>query len=89
MTVITSSVGESRDVELDINKVIAYEQNHPDWSILAMAGGMDNMRFSEYDLMCKFMGFEGFEDLVSQGFSPADVGEVLKRSKFLGFTEQD
>lgn len=89
MTVITSSVGESRDVELDIDRIIAYELDHPDWSITDMLSNTSQMRFSDLDLLARFVGFEGVKDLISQGFSYKDLSEVFVGSKYLGFTEQD
>lgn len=89
MTVITSSVGESRDVDLDIDRIIEYESTHPDWSILDMLGDMGRMRFSDLDSLARFVGFEGIKDMTSQGFSIKDLSEVFKGSKLLGFTEQD
>lgn len=88
MTVITSSVGETRDIDLDLDRIIAYELEHPDWSILDMLQGMDKMRFSDYDAMARFVGFDWFKDFASQGFTVKDLGTIFEGSRYLGFTEQ-
>ena len=87
MTVITSSVGESRDVDLDIDRIIECEAEHADWSILDMLSDMGRMRFSDLDALARFVGFDGLKDFTSQGFSIKDLSEVFQGSKLLGFTE--
>lgn len=89
MTVITSSVGESRDVDLDVDRIIEYESSHPDWSILTLLEGMGKTRFTDLDLLTRFIGFEGLKDFTGQGFRIADIADVYQGSRFLGFTEQD
>lgn len=88
MTQITSSIGEVRDVDIDVDFAMSYEEAHPDWSIVTFMDGMSKMRISDIDLLSRIFGFDGVKDLLSQGFDVNDLYEAVKGYKLLGFTEQ-
>lgn len=88
MTEITSSVGEVRDIDIDIDFIMSYEEAHPDWSIVSFMDGMSRMRVTDIDLLAKIFGFDGVKDFLAQGFGVDDLYEAVKGSKLLGFTEQ-
>lgn len=87
--IITSSIGEERDVDLDVDRIIAYEKEHPEWSLMAMMSNMDKGRMTDFDTLAYMCGFDGLKDLISCGFTINDLSEVVQHSRILGFTGQE
>ncbi len=87
MTVVTSSLGVERDVELDFDRICAYEKEHPDWSILDLIAKIDRLRFTDLDLLVGFLGFPDYRTFVDEGFDIDDIGDLLSKSRYLGFTD--
>lgn len=85
----TSSIGEEREIDLDVDRVIEYERAHPEWSLMGMMSSMDNARFSDFDILAYLMGFDGLKDLLKSGFSIGVLSEAVQHSEVLGFTEQE
>lgn len=86
MTEFTSSTGVVRDVELDLDAICAYEESHPGWSLPGLAEQMQaHVRFSDYNLLAKLLGFAGLDDVIAQGFSLEDMADMVLGSKYWGF----
>lgn len=93
MTLITSSEGTTMDIDLDLNYVMTYEEEHPEWSIFDVLKNMKSLRFVDLDIIAKCCGFQGYKDFTDQGFGMEDLTKAVLESKYLGFsdgtTEQD
>lgn len=87
MTMFTSSRGATRDVDIDIDAVCAYEEDHPDWSLVDLLNNMERMRFTDLNLLVSFLGFEDYKTFIEEGFSLEDLNAMLESSKYLGFTD--
>lgn len=87
MTEFTSSTGVVRDVELDLDAICAYEESHPGWSLMDLMDSMKRLRFTDLDLMARFLGFAGYKAFVSDGFTMSMMADMVTGSKFLGFTD--
>lgn len=87
--ILVNSIGEEVDVDLDIDRIIAYETEHPDWSIQEALENADKMRFSDMDVLARMVGYDNIKVFFGQGFSISDLYEVYQNSKYLGFSEQD
>lgn len=87
MTLITSSKGITKDIDLDIATICEYEEQHPDWSITDLFKRMEHLRFTDLNLMARCLGFADYADYVEQGYSLEDMMAVVEGSKYLGFTD--
>lgn len=88
MTEFTSRKGIVRDVDLDLDAICAYEQDHPDWSLITMTQKMDEcMRFSDLDLIVRFLGFTSLKEFIDEGFSVGDMAEMVGKSSYMGFMD--
>lgn len=81
--------GTTTDAEIDIGRVLAYEAEHPDWSLMDLLKGMDRLRFTDMDLLARFVGFEGLQEFVNLGYSIKDLANVYEQSSLLGFMASD
>lgn len=86
MTVVTLADGTQRDIDLDIDAICAYEEEHPDWSILDLFSHMERMRFTDLNLMSRLLGFRDYKDALEQGVDIATMGDIVQNSKLMGFT---
>lgn len=89
MTVLTSSTGETRDVEVDLDAVMAYEAAHPEWSLSALLEGLDVLRFTQLDLLARFFGFGSYKEFIDEGYTMKDLADAVTGSKYLGFTSAE
>lgn len=86
MTVVALADGTERDIDLDIDAICAYEEEHPDWSILDLFSRMEKMRFTDLNLMSKFLGFRDYKDAIEQGVDITTMGDIVQSSRLMGFT---
>lgn len=86
MTIFTLVDGTERDVDLDIDVICAYEAEHPDWSILDLFQRMDRMRFTDLNLMSRFLGFADYSDALDKGFGADRMADAIQGSRYMGFT---
>lgn len=90
MTLVTLADGTERDIDLDIDAICAYEEEHPDWSITDLFNSMDTkIRFTDLNLMATFLGFSGFSELFNLGISGAKMYDIVRSSKYMGFTDSE
>lgn len=90
MTVVTLADGTERDIDLDIDAICAYEEEHPDWSILDLFNSLDTkLRFTDLNLMARFLGFSGFSELFNLGISGDKMFDIVRSSKYMGFTDSE
>lgn len=89
MTILTSSTGVSRDVDLDIDRICEYEESHPGWTIADLSDQLDRLSFTAYNLMAQFLGFKDYKDWIDEGFTMEQMGEAIQGSKYLGFTASE
>lgn len=87
MTVYTTAAGVEKDMDLDLDRIIAYEAEHPDWSILDLVNSMKRFRFSDLNLMASFLGYDSFEAFSADGFTVSDMADMVTGSRYLGFTD--
>lgn len=88
MTLMVSSNGTTRDIDLNLDFVMAYEEEHPGWSVFNVLEAQDNgVRYTDLDLVARCIGFEGIRDLVDQGFTVDDLMTAIKESKYVGFLD--
>lgn len=87
MTVFTSSTGVERDIDLDLDAICAYEDAHPGWALMDLVQQMERVRFTDLNLMSRFLGFADYKDFVDNGFSFAQMAEMVQGSRYLGFTD--
>ncbi len=86
MTLVTLADGTERDIDLDIDAICAYEEEHPDWSILDLFQRMEKMRFTDLNLMSMLLGFRDYKDALEQGVDITTMGDIVQNSKLMGFT---
>lgn len=86
MTLVTLADGTERDIDLDIDAICAYEEEHPDWSILDLFQRMEKMRFTDLNLMSRLLGFRDYKDALEQGVDITTMGDIVQNSKLMGFT---
>ncbi len=86
MTLVTLADGTERDIDLDIDAICAYEEAHPDWSILDLFQRMEKMRFTDLNLMSMLLGFRDYKDALEQGVDITTMGDIVQNSKLMGFT---
>ena len=60
---------------IDIDAVAAYEEAHPDWSIMDDIGSADRVRVSALDRLAGFLGYR-YADFVALGFTLQDLAEI-------------
>lgn len=86
MTVFVSSKGIEKDLDLDIDRVCQYEQEHPDWGLVKfMVKYEANPRLTDMALLTYFMGFDSFQQFIDEGFSFTDLTEACQKASILGF----
>lgn len=85
MTLVTLADGTERDIDLDIDAICAYEEEHPDWSILDLFQRMEKMRFTDLNLMSMLLGFRDFDDAIEQGVDMERMADLVRESKYMGF----
>jgi hypothetical protein len=88
---LTSRKGIEADVELDFDAVCAYEDEHPDWSIIAeMRRFGKTTRFSSLDLLASFLYDGGWKAWAADGFTVADLTDAISEGlRELGFTSEE
>jgi len=88
VTLITLADATERDIDLDLDFVMNYEQEHPGWSVFNVLEAQDNgVRYTDLDLVARCIGFKGIKDLVDQGYTVDDLMTVIKESKYVGFLD--
>lgn len=87
MTIYTTSAGVEKDVDLNLDKVKAYEDEHPEWSLLDLIDSLKRFRVTDMDLMARFLGFDSFDAFIADGFTVSDMADMVSSSKYLGFTD--
>ncbi len=86
MTMMTSAKGITKDIDLDVDAICAYEAEHPDWSIFQLLEKMKSARFTDMDLLARFLGYDGFKAWAEDGYNFEDMAAAVQGSKYLGFT---
>ncbi len=93
MTAYTSKFGVTKDLDLDLDRVMEYEAQHPGWSLFnLMESQAEALRYTDLDLVAKCLGFEGIKAFFAEGFSGADLMSAVRNSQYVGFsdgTEED
>lgn len=89
MTLMTSSKGITRDIDLDIDAIVAYEEEHPEWSLFQLLEKMKTARFSDMNLLARFLGYQDFKAWADEGYTFEDMAGAVQGSRFLGFTASD
>ncbi len=89
MTLMTSSKGITRDIDLDIDAIVAYEEEHPEWSLFQLLERMKSARFTDMNLLAKFLGYQDFKAWADEGYTFEDMAGAVQGSRFLGFTASD
>lgn len=88
MTLMVSSNGTTRDIDLDLDFVMAYEEEHPGWSVFNVLEAQENgVRYTDLDLVARCIGFEGIKDMVDQGYNVGDLKAAIGESKYVGFLD--
>lgn len=90
MTVtLTNSKGESYMMTLNLDSVMEYEAQHPDWSILSELDRIQAMRFTTLDLLTGFLGYT-YREFADLGFGIEDLSEVYEHEmeELLGFSTE-
>lgn len=87
MVQFTDSNGNVHEFALDLDTIIEYENEHPDWSItdeIAQVSG--KFRFSSMDKLARYIGAPSWEGFVNMGLGFEDLvtifSEALKESGF-------
>lgn len=86
MTMMATSAGAVKDLDLDLDFICGYETDHPDWSLFDMFEKMKRPRFTDLDLMSRCIGYPSFREFVADGFTIEDMASVIQGSRYLGFT---
>lgn len=87
MTKMTSKKGITKDIDLDIDAICAYEEEHPEWSLFDfLSTKMKKPRFTDLNLLVRFLGYADFKEWVADGFDFQDVAGAIQGSEYLGFT---
>lgn len=87
MTLFTSSTGVVKDLDLDVDKICAYEEQHPDWSLFNVFGKLAECpRFTDFNLLAGFIGYPDYKSFVADGFGVEDLAKIVQESSLLGFT---
>lgn len=90
MTVFTSSTGIVKDLDIDIDRVCAYEEEHPEWSLFHYIQDVAKCpRFTDMNLIATFVGYPSFKAWVQDGFSFEQLAEVISKSSIMGFTDSE
>lgn len=77
---LTNGRGETYRFGISIDAVVAYEESHPEWSLMDDIDGMGSrLRLSTIDRLCRFIGYS-YTDFVNLGFGIEDLGEIYARS---------
>lgn len=88
MTVFVSSKGIERDLDLDLDAICAYEDDHPDWNIAKMMMAMDNgFRMTDMKVLASFFGISDLKAFLQEGFSLKVLMEAVQKSSIMGFTD--
>lgn len=86
MTRIVSSKGIEKDIDLDVDKMMEFEDQDPSWSIVTLTERLDRLRMHDVDQLVRCFGFDGVNDYLAQGFNIRQINQIIKGSKILGFT---
>lgn len=86
---LTAQDGTTVEAEIDIGRVLDYEKDHPEWSLMDLLKGMDRLRFTDMDLLARLAGFEGIQEFVNLGLSFKDLADIYQNSSLLGFMGSD
>ncbi|WII07038.1 hypothetical protein PED39_05470 [Methanomassiliicoccales archaeon LGM-RCC1] len=90
MVHIVSSTGVEKDVSLDFDAICAYEDAHPDWSMVKELSNLKTMKFSSLKVLTSFFYEGGWPQFVGDGFTIDDLSNViLEGLNELGFIPKD
>lgn len=89
MTLMTSKKGITKDIDLDIDAICAYEEEHPEWSLFQLLEKMKSARFTDMNLLARFLGYQDFRAWADDGYTFEDMAGAVQGSKFLGFTASE
>ena len=92
MVEVTSKTGITKDLSLDFDSIVGYEEAHPEYSFLEDVGKMaDNMKLSTLDRLTKLVyDGQGWKQFVKDGFTMNDLSTaILESLKELGFTQEE
>lgn len=88
MTLRVSSNGTTRDIDIDLDYTMAYEEEHPGWSLYKLLEAQDEcLRYTDLDIVARCLGFDGLKDMASQGYTVPDMIAAIRGSKFAGFSD--
>lgn len=87
MVEYTDSKGNIHQITLDLDEVIRYEEEHPDWSIIDEIDKVSGkFRFSTLDRLVRFLGMASWTEFTSKGLGFEDLvkifTEALRESGF-------
>ena len=87
---LTNSKGEKYMMTLNLDAVMEYEAQHPDWSIMKELDGIQRMRFTTLDRLTGFLGYS-YRDFTDIGFGIEDLSKVYEHEmeELLGFSLSD
>ncbi len=86
MTLFVSSKGIERDLDIDVDKVCAYEDQHPEWNLVDLILRLHSKpRFTDMALLAYFLGFDSLKDYIEEGFCLKDLLEAAEKASVLGF----
>lgn len=77
MAQITDRRGNVHEFRLDIDRVVAYEMEHPEWNLIEGVQSMRDGRFSTLNLLVGFLGVPSWADFSARGLDLGDLMEVL------------
>lgn len=87
MTLFTSFTGVVRDLDLDVDRICAYEEEHPEWSLFKVFDKIAECpRFTDLNLVATFVGYPDYKTFIEDGFNMEDLANVVQKSRLLGFT---
>ena len=92
MVEVTSKTGITKDLHLDFDAIVAYEEKNPDYSFIDDIGNLgDKMRFATLDRLTKLVyDGQGWKQFVADGFSIKELSlAITEGMKELGFIPED
>lgn len=92
MTVtLTNAKGEQYMFSLNLDDVMAYEEAHPDWTLMdEISGAEGTIRFTTLNRLAQFIGYT-YADFAKLGFGIEDLSKIYEEeiTGLLGFSTED
>lgn len=88
MTQLTSRFGETRDIDIDFDRLEQYQEEHPDWNLIDALGALQTFKIKDLDPLAWILGFENANDWFKvHGYSLRQMDEAYAKSSLLGFSD--